>query len=242
MSPAGLFVTGTDTGVGKTRVTCWIARQLRAVGIRAGVCKPAATGAERVGQRWIWPDIQALRAVCPIDVSEEWIGPYCWRLPLAPPVADSFEPPLVGLPAPDLDDFVKALDRWAGNCDVLLVEGTGGLLCPLTRASTIADLAARWGRPVLVVARLGLGTLNHTLLTLEAAERRSLPVCGVLMNASDSTPIDLAGQTNPDALRRFTPLPVWGPVPFHDDPATIPNVITQIDWDQLIRDANRETP
>lgn len=236
--PPGLFITGTDTGVGKTRVTCWIARHLSSRGLRVGVCKPAATGAHATHDRWIWPDIDALCGVCSAAVTDDWIGPFRWRLPLAPPIADQLEPALVGLPTayrpPTIDDYLNVLDRWESNCDLLLVEGIGGLLCPLTCNQTVADLVSAWQRPMVVVARSGLGTLNHTLLTLEAAQQRCLGVSGVLLNnCSDSEP-GLADATNREALSNRVGVPVWGPLPHVRSDSSVPSQIAAIDWLRII--------
>lgn len=229
---AGLFVTATDTGVGKTRLVCWLARRWSNAGLRVGVSKPAASGAERCDEGWVWPDIEDLRTSCSAAGASDLIGPFRWRLPLAPAVAERLEPALVRqgpAASPTLADFLAALDAWHGKCDVLLVEGTGGLLCPLTATQTVADLAVAWGRPVLIVARLGLGTINHTLLTVEAAQRRRLEIAGVVLNCPVPPSGDLAEQTNPEELRRRLDVPIFGPIPYQPDLDRIPRAVSEID-------------
>ena len=232
--PKGIFVIGTDTGIGKTRVTCWIAEFLARQGVRAGVCKPAVTGARLVDGAWVWDDIERLRASCRLDVPPSWIGPFRWKPPLAPPAAArderrSRDPDAIELPS--LDDLVRSLDAWDGSCDLLLVEGIGGLLCPLTERHTVADLAAAWDRPVLVVARAGLGTLNHTLLTVEVALARGLDVIAVLLNKPEPRTDDLSELSNPRDLTVRLPVPVWGPIPhLGGEVPDIPEAIRTVDW------------
>ncbi|MFO0946516.1 MAG: dethiobiotin synthase [Planctomycetota bacterium] len=243
----GMLVLGTDTGVGKTRVTRWVARHLRACGVNVGICKPAATGSELVasasGSRVTWSDIEELSSELDGETDSGLVGPFRWHSPLAPGVAAGLEFPAFataplpkGTPTgqwPGIEDYVRAIDAWTGNCDFLLVEGVGGLLCPLTKQETVADLAVRWGRPVLIVARHGLGTLNHSLLTLEVAQRRGLSVVGVLLNRSTNEPDGLAEQTNASELRARVSLPVWGPLSHELDPRVVPPLITQIPWLEL---------
>ncbi|QDU64118.1 ATP-dependent dethiobiotin synthetase BioD [Planctomycetes bacterium Pan216] len=232
--PPGLFVVGTDTGVGKTRVTCQLARKLHAEGHRVGLAKPAATGSVRsaTGEEQ-WEDVELLRAHCSDDVSEEDVCPYRYEYPLAPPVAHRLDPTRGDTPLPEIGDFVKILDRWRGNCDLVLVEGIGGLLCPLTAHETVADLAVAMGLPLLVVARLGLGTLNHTLLTLEAARRRELNVVGVMMNCPEPPTGTHADMTNPHELRSRIDVPLWGPVPHGSLHDAVPDEIQTVDWASL---------
>ena len=84
-----------------------------------------------------------------------------------------------------LSEHQHAIDGWTRRCELLIVEGVGGILCPITDQETVADLAAWWGRPIIIVARLGLGTLNHTLMTVEIARARGLNLSGVLLNQSE---------------------------------------------------------
>lgn len=244
---AGIFVTGTDTEVGKTRVSVWLARELARRGYQVGTCKPAVSGAidslDSEGKlHRIWEDAEALKGVCTVSVPEEWISPYRWLAPLAPPVAAQFtqsegewverDPGNPENALPTLTDFVKVLDRWSGACDILVAEGVGGLLCPLTATETVADLARSWGRPVLLVSRLGLGALNHTLLTLEVARQYGLQVVGVLLNCTTPRTGSLAEATNPRELAKRISVPVWGPIEHHPlsgDNEVPPAIVAAID-------------
>jgi dethiobiotin synthetase len=181
----GLFVTATDTGVGKTYLTALIAGSLREKGLRVGAYKPACSGAEVAPDGTLtWADIETLAAAIGGAFAAERICPLRFQAPLAPSVAARREGTVI--------DFARLRDGaawWQGRVEVLLIEGIGGLLCPLTELETIADLAMVLAYPLLVVARAGLGTINHTLLTIEAAQRRGLKVAGVVLNeASGPTP------------------------------------------------------
>lgn len=182
----GLFITGTDTGVGKTRLTCSIARTWLDQGRAFAVVKPVATGDGA--------DTLALSEAAG-DPQLESITPFSFRAAAAPPVAARCEGKELSLA--ELIQGVRA--RTQGNRAVL-VEGVGGLLCPVTATQTVADLIAALELPTVVVARRSLGTLNHTLLTLEVAARRGLNVCGVIVSET-SPPEGIADETNVEELR-----------------------------------------
>ena len=205
---SGLFITGTDTGVGKTYITALIARDLRASGIPVGVFKPACSGAEfsAVGEP-VWPDLVALSDAAQI-VDLDRICPYRLRAPLAPPVAARAENITL-----DLQEMLAGFRRWQTDDErCVLVEGVGGLLCPLTETHSIADFALLTELPLLIVARLGLGTINHTLLTIDVAQRRGLLIAGVVLNDAQAEADSLAAQTNLAELRRCAPVPILGVV------------------------------
>lgn len=204
-----------------------------------GVCKPAVSGVEKGPAGPRWDDLDRLAAAIDAGESRTLIGPYRFESPLAPPVAARVDGGGWGrkgpvAAAPSIEDYLDALRAWEGRCDVLLVEGVGGLLCPLTDTQTVADLAARWGRPMLIVARLGLGTLSHTLAALEAAERRGIPVAGVLLNRDSGAPDGIAEKTNPAELRARVRAPVWGPLPYPSEEEPVPKVVAEIDWVSML--------
>jgi dethiobiotin synthetase len=196
----GLFVTGTDTGVGKTVVTAAIALALKARGLDVGVVKPVETGDG---------DGDTLRRLAELEETPEQIAPFSFSAPLAPLVAARLE----GLEL-DLDAVASAVRR--GDHELTLVEGVGGLLCPMGPDWTIADLAASLALPLLVVARAGLGTVNHTLLTVEEARRRGLEVAGVVMNGR----VDESTATNAELIESFGAVPVLAQVPWLDGEIT----------------------
>jgi len=198
MSLRGLFVVGTDTGVGKTRVASAIARQLVDEGRRVGVLKPMATGPAIGG------DAERLIEAIGVEVPADRVAPITFDEPLAPAVAARRAGKLLDR-AEVLDAVADALGWWNERAEVMVVEGVGGLLCPLAEGMTVADLAIALDYPLVIVARRGLGTLNHTLLTVEAALIRGLRVAGVVLNGAEPTADPLAEATNPGALAEFLP-------------------------------------
>jgi dethiobiotin synthetase len=220
----GLLISGTDTSVGKTRVTTWLAGELARRGVRLGLSKPVASGADIVDGEPTWGDLEALFHVCPVPCSRDDITPNRFLEPLAPNVAARRDPAWQGKTL-NLTDYLEAIGRWNGRCEALIVEGVGGLLCPITDSATMADLALAWGRPVLLVARQGLGTINHTLMTVEVARQRGIELLGIVMNRAESGEWTPADRTNYDELRRWVDLPVWGPTPFQASIAPVPNAI-----------------
>ncbi|HEU4395990.1 MAG TPA: dethiobiotin synthase, partial [Planctomycetota bacterium] len=187
----GILVTGTDTGVGKTLVAAGLARALTRLGRGVGVMKPAATG--------VPPDEDAdlLVAAAGSADARDLVSPLRLRDPLAPAVAAERERVAV-----DREAVRRAFASLAARHEIVVVEGVGGLLVPISWGWTVADLAAELSLPVLIVGRLGLGTLNHCALTVQAARARGLVVLGVLLSPGGDGPRGLAEETNPDALSR----------------------------------------
>jgi len=224
----GLFVTGTDTGVGKTVVSEALVRLLRRQGHRVRVCKPVAAGAQWVEDRWVSDDTIKLALAAGSDGEWDQVTPWVWPEPAAPPVAARQAGATV-----TLAEIVEAVRRCARPDEPVLVEGVGGLLCPLTDTETVADLVQKLGLPLIVVARRSLGTLNHTLLTLEAAARRGLHVAGVVINETTS-PQGLADETNVDELRWRINTPILAVVPHHPRPPVdaLP-ALAAVDWPRL---------
>lgn len=206
-----LLVTGTDTGIGKTVVTCSIAAALAARGVRVAVAKPAETGCTPDPE-----DALALRAAAGDPSPIEAVCPWALPDPLAPALAA--ERAGVGI---DVDGLVEHLRTRAAAADVLLIEGAGGLLVPLHGTTTFADLAGRLPARVVVVVGSRLGAINHALLTLEILERRGIAIAGYVVNELGS-PDDLAVATNEDLLRKMTAARHLGTVPWtRDAPALL---------------------
>ncbi len=216
----GFFFTGTDTGVGKTFVTAAVARLLRGQSRPVRVCKPVATGARLVGGRWLSEDTTILAEAAAAAADE--VTRYTFPDPVAPPVAARRQGARLTLSA-----LAQAVADSRRPGTVLLVEGVGGLLCPLTETETVADLAAVLQLPLVVVTRRSLGTLNHTLLTVEAACSRGLEVAGVVVNEV-APPASLAEETNVEELTRRLRVPLLAVVP-HGQEAGLAGV----DWWQL---------
>jgi dethiobiotin synthetase len=186
----GLFVTATDTGVGKTVVTAAVALALRARGIDVGVVKPVQTGEG---------DAETLKRLAGLEAELDEIAPFSFAAPLAPLVAARLEGRAL-----DLEEVAARVRGLAMRHDFTLVEGVGGVLVPVGPDWTVADLASDLALPLLVVARAGLGTVNHTLLTLAEARSRGLDVAGVVLNG----PGDGSTETNAELVESFAGVPV----------------------------------
>ena len=204
MNLPGLFITGTDTSVGKTAVASAIVRQLREEGVRVGAYKPVASGAvQRPDGTRVWEDVEQLGQALGDTYPAERICPQRFAAPLAPPLAAAAEGRSV-----DRQLLREGAFWWQEQVDFLVVEGAGGLLSPLSSEDNVADLARDLALPLLVVARAGLGTINHTLLTLEAAQSRGLAVAGIVLNQSAPGNCDPSVESNPGELQKRTPVPV----------------------------------
>lgn len=183
-TPRGLFITGTDTDVGKTYVTALIAWELAAMGHRVGVYKPAASGCRCEGGALIAGDAEALWRAAGRPGELERVCPQRFAAPLAPHLAAQAEGRQL-----DSELLRRGVEYWRERSDVILVEGSGGLMCPVSDDEYMADLAADFGYPLLVVARNALGTINHTLQTLVAATAfgAGLEVAGIVLNHTSAS-------------------------------------------------------
>lgn len=204
----GIFVTGTDTNVGKTQVAAGLTAALRQQGIKAGYFKPVQSGCPEEGGRLIPTDARIAQELADLPEPLNLLTPITLRLPLAPGVAAAREGVKV-----DLERVAAALRELARRYDFLVVEGAGGLYVPLVDNNfLVLDLACWLKLPLLVVARAGLGTINHTALTVLAARRAGLAVAGVILNRGSASP-GLAEQTNPEVIEALTGVPILGKVP-----------------------------
>ena len=226
----GIFITGTDTDVGKTFVTAAISRQLREEGTRVGVYKPACSGAEadEDGNRR-WADVETHFLALGGDFERKRICPQCFEAPAAPPVAARLESRMI-----DGELLTSGHDWWRDHVDLLLVEGVGGWLCPLTESSSVADFAEECGWPIIIVASRVLGTLNHTLLTIESIRRRNLTIAGIILNQNLPPSDSIAERTNPEELAKLTDLPILSLVDFETS-KSLRHVDSQatIDWREI---------
>jgi dethiobiotin synthetase len=198
-----VFVTGTDTGCGKTAVACALARAARAAGLRVRVIKPIETGCASDAPA----DALALAEAAGDDAPLERLCPYRFALPAAPEVAAAAEGRTI-----ELARIADAFGLAAKDADLLIAEGAGGLLVPIAPGLDMADLAARLDLPLVVAARAALGTINHTRLTLEAAAARGLRVLGVAISYTTAVhpPAD---QRNLELLLARLPAPFLGELP-----------------------------
>ncbi|RJX22589.1 MAG: dethiobiotin synthase [Desulforudis sp.] len=202
----GFFVTGTDTGVGKTLVAGALAAALRTAGLNVGVFKPVQSGALQEE-----PDSDAalLKTYSGVDDLVREICPVAFPAPLAPLVAAKVEGVTL---SPGW--YEPALRRLEERYDYLLVEGAGGLAVPLAPGLLVLDVMKHFGLPVLLVARPTLGTVNHTLLSVEALRARGLTVAGVLLNGFREGAIGICEQTNPELIEEYGRIPVLARLPW----------------------------
>ena len=200
----GIFVTGTDTEIGKTAITAGLAAVLKRRGINAGVMKPISAGSRA--------DAELLKRAARSNESLDTINPIYLRDPLSPNIAARREKKILDL-APVFDAF----NRLSKIHDYLLVEGVGGLLVPIADDVLVADLVARFDLPLLIVARAALGTINHTLLTIEAARARDLQVNSVIYNTLSPEGPDVSAQMSPGVVTRISGVPSSGTIPYDSD-------------------------
>jgi dethiobiotin synthetase len=205
----GVFLLATDTGVGKTLASAALVAALRARGVNAGYMKPVGSDGLPEAGRLVSPDALFVARTTGLDDPFEWINPIC--LPGAvSPLAATEESGL----DPDLALIGPAFQNLLERHDFLVVEGVGGLLSPVTADQTAVDLIPLFGFPALVAARPALGTINHTLLTLEALERRGLSALGFFYSQADPAALDPSRPTNARHTGLFTRVPFLGTLPF----------------------------
>lgn len=207
--PKGFFITGTDTAVGKTFAAGVVIRALSLLGIRTGVMKPVETGCVRQDGELIPSDGLFLKAMAGIDEPVGMVTPCRFEHPLAPLAAAEIESAEVAI-----KDVIAAFHYMASKYEALVVEGIGGLMVPLKHDFYVSDLAAEFGLPLLIVARPGLGTINHTMLTIDHALRAGLKIAGIILNFTGPPENTLAEKTNQELLARICNVPVLGKFPF----------------------------
>lgn len=192
-----VFITGTDTGVGKTLVAAALAAVLRKKGTDVGVMKPVATGG--------WDDARRLASAAEVKDNLFLVNPYCLGTPVVPAVAAEIE----GIKI-DIRKIKSAYETLSNRHDVLIVEGVGGLLVPIYKSYMVTDLINDLKLPVIIIARPGLGTINHTLLTLRQARASRIEVIGVIINNYNEENSGIAEKTAPDVIERIGKVPVLG--------------------------------
>lgn len=178
----GLFVTGTDTGVGKTIATAVLARALRLRGVNVGVMKPVTSGCSERNGELISDDAELLAWAAGIECSDD-VAPYRLREPISPVEAAQLDGVKISF-----SRINEAYQRLSANHDYVLVEGAGGLMVPINGGLLMADLVKQLDLPLLVVARPNLGTINHTVLTCFAASQMEIDVKGVIVNRFPAQP------------------------------------------------------
>ena len=199
----GFFITGTDTGIGKTRVSCAMLRAFSAQGKRVVGMKPVAAGCEN-GQ---WEDVEQLFAASNINISRQQLNPYAFNPPISPHIAANQANIAI-----DLTVIRQAYHTLCHHADVVIVEGVGGFLAPLNANQDGADLAQILNLPVVIVVGMRLGCLNHALLTMAAIKASHLPLAGWVANCMD--PEMMVVDENIATLVQRMECPLLGVVPF----------------------------
>ncbi|GMT46963.1 MAG: ATP-dependent dethiobiotin synthetase BioD [bacterium] len=209
----GVFITGTDTGVGKTIVAAAITRALKMRGVNVGVMKPVETGCRMEGEKGLVPvDGAFLKYMAETDTPLSEITPYRFETPVAPMVASGIEGRVIRK-----EVILSTFEKISGNHDFMVVEGVGGLMVPVSRDFLVCDLVNLLDLSVIVVAGNTLGVINHTLLTVKAAENEGIRVAGVVINHTRSPRGDIAEDTNPQVLEKLLSVPVIGVFPYLEE-------------------------
>lgn len=205
----GFFITGTDTGVGKTVIASAIIKALHAQGINACGMKPIETGCTRIGNNLYPSDGMFLKKVAGMNENIKYITPYCFETPVAPSLASEMEGKSVNINV-IMQKFNSLLKRY----NATVVEGVGGLLVPIKKDYFVIDLIRELKLPLIVVSRPSLGTLNHTLLTVNYALREDIKVSGIIINFSRPPDGNISEETNPYIIQKMSPVPVIGIFPY----------------------------
>ena len=207
----GYFVTGTDTGVGKTRVACSLLRSFAARGMKAVGMKPVASGVEPHGGALVNGDVGQLIEAGNVIAPREHVNPYCFEPPIAPHIAARRSGVTISLDR--IEESCRAL---AALADVVIVEGVGGFRVPLGADTDTSELAARLALPLVLVVGLRLGCLNHALLTVESIRARGLMLAGWVANHID--PAMAAAEDNVRALEERAGAPLLAQIAYSPSP------------------------
>lgn len=193
------FITGTDTGVGKTMIAAAMAAVFRRKAISVGVMKPVASGGRE--------DAELLIKGAGVSDEISVVNPYCLKTPVAPAVAADMEGVTI-----DIEKIMAAYSELSRRHEMVIVEGVGGLLVPIYKDFLVSDLIKDLSLPVIIVARPNLGTINHTLLTIRQARTEGIEVLGVIINNYNDSTAGIAEKTAPEVIERIGKVPVLGVV------------------------------
>lgn len=216
------FITATGTDVGKTIITAGFLRYLRQTGVNAISMKPVQTGAELVDGRWVAPDLEVhwqAAGLTPTPEEQELMAPYLYEPACSPHLAGR-----MAKRYPDMAkilDCVRALDE---RYDCVLVEGAGGIYAPVDESNTMLDMMKALGYPVFLVAHRGLGTINHTLMSIEVLRNAGLTIEGVILNETEDLEPDYIKQDNPSAIQKFGQVRIVGNVDYLTQLQTEPDL------------------
>ncbi|KAF0132898.1 MAG: dethiobiotin synthase [Candidatus Saganbacteria bacterium] len=191
----GIFITGTDTGVGKTHITFLLAKYLLGQNLDVSIMKPISCGPKKES------DALYLKEKLKLKDPLELINPIHFEKPLAPYPASGFK-----MNKTKLDKIFSAYKKLSSIHDLVLVEGIGGVMVPITKNYFVADLIKQLNIPAIIVARAGLGTINHTLLTVEILRRKKIDILGIILNGHNGS--DLSEKTNARIIEEISKAPI----------------------------------
>ena len=208
----GFFITGTDTGIGKTVVTVCLTTLFKSQGMDVGVMKPIETGVDPVCSSSANSDAKFLMETSSSTDAEEEVCPYRLKTPASPYQAAQIagiqiQPPTI------LEKFKVLQSRHS----MMMVEGIGGLLVPITYKYSVADLALGIGLPLIIVSCLRVGTLNHTLLTINAAQQYGLKIQGIILNQHEAGVLNDVEIKQGELIEEFSGIPILGTCPYLED-------------------------
>jgi dethiobiotin synthetase len=236
ISIPGLFITATDTEVGKTVIAGAIANHFLRRGARVAVSKPAASGCVHRREGLVSEDAEFLASCADARFPLDLICTQRDKEPLAPAVAsERAKEPL------DWGMIDRSLKLMARESDVMIVEGIGGIMVPMDKEHTTLDLAKWLGLPTVIVARAALGTINHSLLTIDALRRAGVEVAGVVINRYPPDTPGTAEETSPRQIERYGKVPILAIVPDAGEfkhppiPGSITSAVDMVDWSRFAR-------
>ncbi|MCR4290116.1 MAG: dethiobiotin synthase [Candidatus Scalindua sp.] len=202
----GVFVTGSDTGVGKTVIAGAIAAAIKAHGLDVGVMKPVASGAKEIEGKLVSEDAVYLKKIIDSTDDDDLVNPILFKLPIAPTMAALN----TGVPI-DIDIILKAYEELTNKHDFVVVEGIGGLMVPIDATIFVADLVLKMDLPLVIVSSDYPGTINHTLLTVEYAKSRNIRIKGIVINMLKS------GDDLVREIEKYSSVPILGTIPFKEN-------------------------
>jgi dethiobiotin synthetase len=227
ISKKGIFISGTDTGVGKTYVACSLAYLLRSRGINVGVMKPFATGTNIYSQKFMSEDTANLAVAANVSDTDDEINPTFFPIAASPLMASVITKGKVSL-----KNNLRAFRRLKEKHDFILVEGIGGIMVPLTSTHVLADFVKLTTLPVIIVTSVKLGSINHALLTVAACEKYGLPISGIVINRMPSNPSEVEIMT-PTFVEKLTDLPVIAIMPEQRTPKFESGSVYFENWSEL---------
>jgi dethiobiotin synthetase len=202
----GVFVTGSDTGVGKTVIAGAIAAAMKAHGLDVGVMKPVASGAKEIKGKLVSEDAVYLKKIIDSTDDDDLVNPIRLKQPIAPTIAAS----KAGVPI-DIDKIWKAYEELTNKHDFVVVEGIGGLMVPIDETMLVADMVRKMDLALVIVSRDYLGTINHTLLTVEYARSKKLRIKGIVINMLKNED-DFVRE-----IEKYSSVPILGTIPFKEN-------------------------